>query len=133
MSREYQFDPRQDLPIVEVLIVGSLSPRRIKLVFDTGACATQIDTGVIEEIGYCAADGIGLMSVEGPAGDRADGYLIRPQRLGLLGRQIERPTIGVYDFDNFSQYGIDGLLGWDIIRTLHLEMDGPQGKLTLFN
>ena len=26
----------------------------------------------------------------------------------------------VYDFDNFKEQGIDGLLGWDVIKQLHL-------------
>jgi len=28
--------------------------------------------------------------------------------------------------------GVDGLLGWDIIRLLHLELDGANGLLKIF-
>lgn len=72
------------------------------------------------------------MSVEGPAGDSKEGYLISLKSLSVFGRSFSELTVGVYDFDNFVQYGIDGLLGWDVIKQFHLEMDGPKGVLKIF-
>ena len=41
--------------------------------------------------------------------------------------------VAAFDFSNWEEEGIDGLLGWDMIRLLHLEMDGPKGKLIVFD
>jgi len=70
--------------------------------------------------------------VHGPTGDEQEGYLVRAQKLKVFGKVFADVEIGVYDFDNFSQFGIDGLLGWNVIRQFHLEMDGPEGILKIF-
>ncbi len=130
--RIVKFDPGSELPIVEARIRGKQGSRSLRLVFDTGAGSTQIHTARIEAIGYSAIDALGVMSVEGPAGDSKEGYLISLRKLSLFGKNFEDVQIGVYDFDNFAQYGIDGLLGFDVIKQLHLEMDGPKGVLKVF-
>ena len=130
--RIVKFDPSSELPIVDARIRGRQKSRALRLVFDTGAGNTQIHTARIEAIGYSAIDALGLMSVEGPAGDSKQGYLISLKILSLFGKNFEDVQIGVYDFDNFAQYGFDGLLGFDVIKQLHLEMDGPKGVLKVF-
>ena len=45
---------------------------------------------------------------------------------------MDKLPVAVYDFDNLEQHGIDGLLGFDVIKQLHLEMNGPKGELVIF-
>ena len=127
-----EFDPFQDIPLVDVFIQGPLAPKRLKLVFDTGCAVTQVDTSLMETAGYSISDGLEIINVHGPTGDEQEGYLVRAQSLKVFGKEFKDVEIGVYDFDNFSHYGIDGLLGWNVIRNFHLEMNGPDGVLKIF-
>ena len=130
--RVIRFDPNQELPVIEASIKGPKGQGRIRLVFDTGAGSTQIDTGRMEAVGYSARNADCMVSVRGPAGDTQDGYLVNAEALYVFGKSFPSIPVGVYDFDNFARYGIDGLLGFDVIKQLHLEMDGPSGVLRIF-
>jgi len=130
--RIVHFDPLQEFPIIEAMIKGPKGSRRIRLVFDTGAGNTQVDTGRMEAIGYSARNAEARISVEGPAGDIKEGYLVKTHGFSFFGKNVSDLSVGAYDFDNFSKYGIDGLLGWDVISKLHLEMEGPAGILKVF-
>lgn len=46
--------------------------------------------------------------------------------------QFKKMEIAVYDFNNLEAEGIAGLLGFDVIKQLHLEMNGPKGELIIF-
>lgn len=127
-----EFDPHQTIPLVDALVEGPNGRRRVKLVLDTGCAITQIDTGLIETIGYSISNSSNVISIHGPAGDEQEGYLVSAKSFRIFGRSFGNISVGVYDFDNFSKYGIDGLLGWDIIRQFHIEMDGPNGLLKIF-
>ena len=105
---------------------------RTRLVFDTGSGLTQIDTALIEELGYSARDGISTYFTHGPAGEKVSGYRLSLSRLSVFGKRFDELVIGVIDFDNFSHFGISGLLGFDIIKQFHVEMDGPNGLLKIF-
>jgi hypothetical protein len=72
-------------------------------------------------------------SVLGPAGDEQPGYLIRLETLSVLGLRFRDLPIAVYDFENFGRYQIDGLLGFDVIRWLRLELDGTAGLHTILS
>ncbi len=128
--RTVNIDLAQDVPEIEVLIIGPRSSQRVNLIFDTGAALTQIDTGLIEDIGYSISNASQVMSVLGATGAAQEGYIIEVQEISFLGKKIEKPRVGVYDFQNFP--GVDGLLGWDVIRLLHVEMNGPKGILNVF-
>ena len=54
--RIIRFDPKQELPVIEASIKGPKGRRRIRLVFDTGAGSTQIDTAFFLPHALC--DGI---------------------------------------------------------------------------
>ncbi len=125
------FDVTQDIPVVDARIYGPRGSQTVRLVLDTGAGTTQIDTALAEDLGYSVSDATRQIQVQGPAGDSQDGYQISLKRLSLFGRKFTDTAVGVYDFDNFDQYGIDGLLGFEIIKQLHLEMDGPKGLLKI--
>ena len=40
--------------------------------------------------------------------------------------------LSVYDFDNFADSGLQGLLGFDLIRQMDLELKGSRGELLVF-
>lgn len=109
-----------------------MGKRRLKLVFDTGCGTTQIDTALLDNLGYSATDGLERVFVTGPSGDPHEGYTLRLARFSVFDRNFDFPIVAAYDFDHFSRYGIQGLLGWDVIKKLHLELDGPAGVLKVF-
>ena len=49
-----KFDRSQDIPIIEAMLQGPRQGGRARLVFDTGSGLTQIDTALMEELGYSA-------------------------------------------------------------------------------
>lgn len=130
--RVISFDASQDIPIIDALVRGPRDFHRIRLVFDTGAGMTQIDAAVIERLGYTPRDGEHRIAVTDSTGKSVEGYTIRLSELSLLGRRFEAPLVGAFDFTHFDTYAIHGLFGWDFIKTLHLEMNGPQGELNVF-
>jgi hypothetical protein len=91
-----------------------------------------IETGLVEEIGFSAGDASQLLSITDAIGSSQDGYLIAIPDLHFLGIKTKNVAIGVFDFTHFQSYGAHGLLGWDIIRQLRLELDGANGMLKIF-
>jgi len=130
--RRFPFDREQEIPIVTARVYGPRDWAKIRLVFDTGSAISQIDTGIVDEIGYSAKLGQHIASIQGPAGDSQPGYLLTVDRLTVFGISFNNLLVGAFDFDNFSKQGIDGLLGFDVIKELHLEMNGPKGELCIF-
>lgn len=103
-----------------------------RVIFDTGAAVTQVDTTFIELLGYSARDAHDRVRAHGPAGPIQEGYAVKVDSVEVLGKVFSAPEIAVYDFDNFGGSGIRGLLGFDLIQQLHLEMDGPLRELLVF-
>lgn len=133
MNKLSKFSRQQSLPTVFARIVGKEKTIRLRLVFDTGAAKTQFSTSVIEDLGYSAADGVEIISAYGTSGPSQEGYSVYVQELKLLGKTFSKPLIAVYDFENLSNARLDGLLGFDLIKEFHLEMNGPGGELVVFN
>ena len=129
--RLIKFDRNQEIPIVDVLVFGPRKHERVKLVFDSGCGKTQIDTCVVESIGYSAIDSIGITIVKGPSGDVQEGYLVKAKDFQLFGISFSNMEIGAHDFARFAKYEIDGLLGFDVIKQLRFELDGPEGILKI--
>jgi hypothetical protein len=132
VRRLIRFDLAQDIPVVDAVLQGPRDGARARLVFDTGAAVTQLDTGFAEELGYSARDATEVTSVLGPAGDQQYGYLVRVQALSVLGHRFVDLAVAVFDFDIFTRYQIDGLLGFDVIKSLRPEPAVPAGILTVW-
>lgn len=130
--REFKIDPLQDIPTIDAVLKGRLGSARTKLVFDTGAARTQFHTPVIEALGYSASNASGIVSVAGPSGPAQQGYLFQVQSIRVLGVEFNNIEVAALDFDNFSEEGLEGLLGWDLIKHLHLEMDGASKILRIY-
>jgi len=130
--RRFSFDPTEGTPVVNGVLSGPNGSRRITLVLDTGAVLTQIHVSTMTMLGYGAEQRIKKAVMIGAGGERHEGELFKCERNVTLGKKIEDFTFGVFDFSELAESGIDGLLGWDLIRQLHIEMDGPKGLLTVF-
>jgi len=130
--RLIHFDRSQEIPIVDALVFGPRKHERLRLVFDSGCGKTQVDTCVIESIGYSVSNSIGVTVVKGPSGDMQEGYLVKVKDFQLFGMSFSNMEIGAHDFDQFAKYEIDGLLGFDVIKQLRFELDGPEGLLKIY-
>ena len=125
-------DASQEIPIVDAVVRGRRDFHRVRLVFDTGSGLTQLDTNLIETLGYSASDGEQRLVIVGATGEEVDGFSLRVESLAFLGHKLSNARVGVFDFSHHDRYGIHGLLGWDIIKQLHLELNGPAGMLKVF-
>lgn len=132
MPRSYRFKPNQQTPIVTAKLTGISRRRAVRLVFDTGAATTQFHTPILDGLGYSAGAGIAPTAAYGPAGLIQEGYLLEIKNLEVFGVAFDDLVVAAYDFDHLVDSGIDGLLGFDLIRLFHLEMDGPNGLLKVF-
>jgi len=130
--RTFRFDPQDDIPIVAAKICGPRKVKKIRLVFDTGCAVTQVHTGIIEDIGYSIADAESIASISGPVGDSQSGYVVPVAKVLVFGLNFAGLKVGAFDFYNFGKDDIDGLLGFDVIKQLQLEMNGPKGELRIF-
>lgn len=128
--QEIALSKTDSLPFVQALAVSPERRQRVRLVFDTGAAVTQFDVKVIEGLGFSARDAFGLAAVRGCTGEAVDGYLVKLKLLSLFGRHFKDVPVLAYDFAHADQ--IDGLLGFDLIRTMHLELNGPRGQLRVY-
>jgi hypothetical protein len=133
VSKIFRFNPSRPLPIAFATLKGKFRTRPVKLVFDTGAFMTQLSTRVVEELGYSASDGINRISAYGPSGPIDEGYSLKVAEFRVFGKSFQNLTIAAYDFTNLESDGIDGLLGFDIVKQLHLELNGPKGEVTIFD
>lgn len=130
--REYKFNPDSTLPIVGTLITGPKGTKKIRLVFDTGAVMTQLHDKTMASIGLPESTKIARADVIGVGGKEQEGYAVRVIRFFVMGARLEAPTIAAYDMSYLAGEGIDGLLGYDLIKHFHLEVNGPQGILRVF-
>ena len=130
--RTFRFNPTSRSPIVIALITGPKGTRKVRLIFDTGSEVTQFHAETMRKLGYSSSDAIGKSRVMGSGGVESEGYITVLERLFVLGSKAETVQVGVYDMQFLQSQRIDGLLGWDVIRAFHLEMDGPAGILKIF-
>ncbi len=129
--RQVRLRSSWQIPEVKVNLGGSKDrSTRANLVFDTGSFMTQVDVDIIETLGYSARDAIGTASVSGAVGGWVEGYIVPVAELSLLGKDFRNVPVLAYDFKSYP--GKEGLLGWDVIKQLHLEMDGPKGILKVY-
>ena len=113
-----RFDRSQEIPIVDAIVFGPQKHERLRLVFDSGCGVTQIHIGVINSIGYSEQDAKRTTSVQGATGDRQHGFLLGINKLLFFGKTFPDLDVAAHDFSTFSSCGIDGLLGFDVIKQL---------------
>ena len=130
--REYQFDPEGELPIVRAVLKGPAQQKLVMLVFDTGCAVTQVHHKVLSIIGCGPEKATDAVTIAGVTGPSESAYRVNLPEIKVLGVRIMNPSIAGVDFSKWADEGIEGLLGWDLIRKFHLDMNGPKGTLQIF-
>ena len=130
--REYQFDPAAELPLVHALLTGPKGQVRATLVFDSGCGLPQVHNPILETIGCSGGPTAKSVTISGVTGDGDPAFIVPVKSLHTLGSRFDRAEIAGVDFSKWAHSGIEGLLGWDIIRQFHFDMDGPKGILRVF-
>jgi Aspartyl protease len=130
--REYRIDTLFGLPTVRAVISGPKRGKQINLLFDTGAAATQVHTGTLHSLGFSFSGREPDVSMRGVTGPVEAGFSLRVSRLFFLGQMFHDTAIAAFDLGQWAEEGIDGLLGFDLIRQFHIEMLGPAGLLKVF-
>lgn len=129
--RRYRIRSAFGLPLVSAVVVGPRGASRVELVFDSGAANTQVHIGTLRAVGLSFDKRVPDLSIKGVTGTQ-NGFSCPLPRLHFFGKKYEQLMIVAFDFSDWAEDGIDGLLGWDLIEQLHLEMDGPKGALKIF-
>ena len=68
----------------------------------------------------------------GVGGARERGFEVLVPRFFVLGRKFVETPISVFEMSYLESDRVDGLLGWDLIRQFHFELNGPAGILKVF-
>lgn len=99
----------------------------VKLVLDTGASLTIVDTQIMDFLGYSArVDGIKKSSLDGAAG-RSEGYLLKVPQFECLGFTFTDFTVACHDMN--SKTGVAGLLGMNFLKHFCIELDFRTGHI----
>lgn len=130
--REFKFDKSKSTPMIQALLVGPKASKKVRLIFDTGAAMTQFDISTLNRVGYSKSTSIAKAKISGISGEVEDGLIFNAQKLLVLGSKISQVPVAGFDLSHLATTGIDGLLGFDLIKLFHLEMNGPDGTLKVF-
>lgn len=130
--RVYKIRSAFGLPMVSAVVVGPKGALRVELIFDSGAANTQLHIGTLEAVGVLFDKRTPDTAVRGITGQPQPGFSCHTERFHLFGKKYNQLPLAAFDFSDWAEDGIDGLLGWDLIRKLHIEMDGPNGILRIF-
>ncbi|MBN8826428.1 MULTISPECIES: TIGR02281 family clan AA aspartic protease [unclassified Spirosoma] len=107
--------------VVEVLING----RVVRLAVDSGAQRTFISNRTAKAIGLKKLSDIKVLNYEGQS---------VPASIGLAD-SLNLNGLAIYNLPVFSAYlpipGIDGLLGWDVLRRFTIIIDYPNRQLSI--
>ena len=121
-------EPEMGLFTVVARINGN---QRIKLIIDTGATVTTIDSNVLYMFGYRPSDTIGIEVVETASGI-IETHLYELSEFHLFGITKHKFVIQAHDF---LEYGIvsdnNGLLGIDFFEGYKFCIDMVENELTI--
>lgn len=130
--REFHFPPSLDTPLVRAILSGPKGAFRLRLVLDTGAHTTQLSKAAMSTLGFREENKTRAAYAVGVGGAREEGFEVVLPRLFVLGKKFEDVPVCAFDMTYVEENGADGLLGWDLIRLFHFDMDGPGGVLKVF-
>jgi len=124
----FSFNPRAGLIVVRAELTGPGGSGILQLALDTGATTTLINVAMLVALGYDPA-----LSPERTQVTTGSGVEFVPrvnlQRLTSLG--LERYGLQVLAHTLPPTTGVDGLLGLDFFRGLHLSLDFREGQLRI--
>ena len=128
MNYQFEREPESGLIIVSVEIDGKYD---LKMVLDTGATNTTIDSNALYLLGYDLRDNIGIVEIE-TANGIIETEIFEIQSFSSLGITKQDFQIQVYDFlahGIFSDY--NGLLGLDFLAGIKFCIDTRENTITL--
>ena len=124
----FKRESEEGLIIVSIEIDGKYE---LKMVLDTGATNTTIDSNALYLLGYNLKDNIGTVEIE-TANGIIETEVFAVGRFSLLGQTKEKFQVQVYDFlahGIFSDY--NGLLGLDFLVDTKFCIDTKINTITL--
>lgn len=128
MTFPFKREPENGLLIINIEIDGKYE---LKMVLDTGATNTTIDSNALYLLGYDLKDNIGTVEIE-TANGIIETEVFEVGSFASLGQIKENFQIQVYDFlahGVFSDY--NGLLGLDFLEGTKFCIDTKQNTITL--
>lgn len=128
MNYPFKREPENGLIIVNIEIDEKY---KLKMVLDTGASNTTIDSNALYLLGYDLKDNVGIVEVE-TANGIIETEVFEIGRFSSLGQTLEKFQIQVYDFlahGIFSDY--NGLLGLDFFEGTQFCIDIRLNTITL--
>ena len=128
MTYRFKREPDSGLILVNVEVDGKYEPR---MILDTGASNTTIDSNALYLIGYDLKDSVGTVAIE-TANGIIESNVFELSTFDSLGLTKASFPIQVYDFlahGVFSDY--DGLLGLDFLEGTKFCIDTRQNTITI--
>ena len=128
MTFPFKREPESGLLIINIEIDGKYE---LKMVLDTGATNTTIDSNALYLLGYDLKDNIGTVEIE-TANGIIETEVFEVGSFASLGQTKENFQIQVYDFlahGVFSDY--NGLLGLDFLEGTKFCIDTKIDLITL--
>ena len=124
MTYQFEKDPDGGIILVTVLLEG-------KMVLDTAASRTTIDTNALYMAGYTVNNALETSTME-TANGIVEVSILEVDSITALGHTVNRIPIQVYDFlahGILSDY--DGLLGLDFFKNTVLYLDIKNNTINL--
>ncbi len=120
--------PSRQLITVDVTIhsFNENDLRSVKLVLDTGASITSINSKVLSHLGYDIFNPIGTTDFL-TAGGYVENSLLELSRLTVFGKEFKKANVCNIDLPE-DEY-IDGLLGLDILSNFDIEIKYSNRKM----
>ena len=128
MTYRFKREPESGLIVVNVEIDNKYE---LKMILDTGATNTTIDSNALYLLGYDLKDNIGMVEIE-TANGIIETEVFEIGTFESLGLVKEKFQIQVYDFlahGIFSDY--NGLLGIDFLEGTKFCIDTRENTLTI--
>lgn len=128
MTYKFRREPESGLILVNIEIDGKFE---LKMILDTGATNTTIDSNALYLLGYDLKDNVGCVEIE-TANGIIETEVFEIHLFSSLGLIKQNFQIQVYDFlahGIFSDY--NGLLGLDFLKGTNFCVDLSQNTITL--
>lgn len=128
MIYKFKREPESGLILVNIEIDNKYE---LKMILDTGATNTTIDSNALYLLGYDLKDSIGLVEIE-TANGIIETEVFEINSFSSLGIEKGKFEIQVYDFiahGIFSDY--NGLLGLDFLEGTRFCIDTNQNTITI--